>query len=127
MEVDELMKCMLDLFNNTDKALKEENERLEYKNSELQDVLHYLEGSNNLKAGQYAKIARLIKTLREERRVIKNNIAIIETIKRFTDKYNNKFITGDILQNLKAQEELKKRQESPVYVYRTNIIDRLKG
>ena len=127
MEVDELMKCMLDLFNNTDKALKIENEKLSQKDMELSDLDHYLEGTQGLKAAQYAKIARLRKTLREERRDIKNNIDMLMTIKRFTDKYNQKLIVGDIMQNLKAQKELTKRQESPVYIFKTNVMDRLKG
>lgn len=126
MEVDELMKSMLSLFNNTDKALKEENEKLSEKDMELSDLDHYLE-MNNFKAAQYVKISRLRKTLREERRIIKNNIDMLMTIKRFTDKYNNKLITGDIVQNIKMQEDLRQRQENPVYMYRTNIIEKLEG
>lgn len=124
MEVDELMKCMLDLFNNTDKALNIEIEKLSQKDLELSDLDHYLE-NGVFKAADYVKIARLRKTLREERRVIKNNIDMINVIKRFTDKYNQKLITGDIVQNLKTQKELTKKQESPVYNFKTNVLDRL--
>lgn len=52
---------------------------------------------------------------------------MIEIIKKFTDKYNNKLITGDIIQNLKEQEKLTKRQLNPTYKYRTNILERLEG
>ena len=52
---------------------------------------------------------------------------MIEIIKKFTDKYNNKLITGDIIQNLKEQGVLKKKQESPTYKYRTSILDRLEA
>ena len=52
---------------------------------------------------------------------------MIETIKKFTDKYNNKLITGDIIQNLKEQSKVKKRQENPSYTYRTNIIKKLEA
>lgn len=124
MTVEELMKYMLNLFNNTDKELHEEYERLSQKDLELSDLDHYIE-NHSLKCYELAKVGKLRKTLREERREIKNNIEMIELIKKFTDKYNNKLITGDIIQNLKEQGILKKRQENPKYKYRTNILDRL--
>lgn len=124
MPVEDLMQYMLNLFNNTSNNLHAEYEKLSQKDMELSDLDHYIE-NHNLKAPQLAKIGKLRKTLREERREIKNNIEIIETIKKFTDKYNNKLITGDIIQNLKEQGILKKKQENPKYKYRTNILDRL--
>ena len=80
-----------------------------------------------LRAYELAKVGRLRKTLREERRQIKNNIEMIEVIKKFTDKYNNKLITGDIIQNLKEQGTLKKRQENPKYKCRTDILNKLEA
>lgn len=126
MTVEELMKCMLDLFNNVSNDLHNEYEKLSQKNMELSDLDHYIE-IHSLKSYELAKIGRLRKTLREERREIKNNIDMIEIIKKFTDKYNNKLITGDIIQNLKEQGVLKKKQESPTYKYRTSILDRLEA
>lgn len=124
MNVEELMQYMLNLFNNTSKELHEEYEKLSQKDMELSDLDHYIE-IHSLKCYELAKIGKLRKTLREERREIKNNIEMIEVIKKFTDKYNNKLITGDIIQNLKEQGILRKRQESPKYKYRTSILDRL--
>lgn len=124
MTVEELMKYMLNLFNNTSNDLHNEYEKLSQKDMELSDLDHYIE-IHNLKAPQLAKIGRLRKTLREERREIKNNIDMIEVVKKFTDKYNNKLITGDIIQNLKEQGTLKKKQQNPTYKYRTNVLDRL--
>ena len=124
MEIEDLMHYMLELFNNTTKELKEEYERLSQKDMELSDLDHYLE-IHKLKAYELAKVGRLRKTLREERRIIKNNIDKIEIIKKFTDKYNNKLITGDIVQNLKEQQKLKNKQLNPSYTYRTDIIERL--
>ena len=126
MNVEDLMQYMLNLFNNTDKELHNEYEKLSQKDMELSDLDHYLE-NHILKSYELAKIGRLRKTLREERRQIKNNIEMIETIKKFTDKYNNKLITGDIIQNLKEQGILKKRQDNPTYKYRTSILDRLEA
>lgn len=126
MTVEELMKYMLNLFNNTSDDLHKEYEKLSKKDMELSDLDHYIE-NHTLKSYELAKVGRLRKTLREERREIKNNIEMIEVIKKFTDKYNNKLITGDIIQNLKEQGILKKRQESPTYKYRTSILDRLEA
>lgn len=126
MNVEELMQYMLNLFNNTSKELHNEYEKLSQKDMELSDLDHYIE-IHNLNAPKLAKAGKLRKTLREERREIKNNIEMIEVIKKFTDKYNNKLITGDIIQNLKEQGVLKKKQESPRYNYRTNILDRLEA
>lgn len=124
MTVEELMKYMLNLFNNTSNDLHEEYEKLSKKDMELSDLDHYIE-NHSLKCYELAKIGKLRKTLREERREIKNNIEMIELIKKFTDKYNNKLITGDIIQNLKEQGTLRKKQENPKYKYRTNILERL--
>lgn len=124
MPVEELMKYMLNLFNNTSNNLHKEYEKLSQKDMELSDLDHYIE-NHSLKCYELAKIGKLRKTLRKERREIKNNIEMIELIKKFTDKYNNKLITGDIIQNLKEQGILKKKQENPKYKYRTNILDRL--
>ena len=126
MTVEELMKYMLNLFNNTGDDLHKEYEKLSQKDMELSDLDHYIE-IHSLKSYELAKIGRLRKTLREERREIKNNIEMIEVIKKFTDKYNNKLITGDIIQNLKEQGVLRKRQENPTYKYRTSILNRLEA
>lgn len=126
LNIEDLMRYMLDLFNNTDKRLNEELQKLSEKDMELSDLDHYLE-IHKLKSYKLAKIGKLRKTLREERREIKNNIEMIETVKEFTDKYNNKLITGDIIKNLKEQNEIKERQENPTYKYRTNILERLEA
>ena len=126
MPVEDLMQYMLNLFNNTSDNLHKEYEKLSQKDMELSDLDHYLE-NHSLKSYELAKIGRLRKTLREERREIKNNIEMIEVIKKFTDKYNNKLIAGDIIQNLKEQWILRKRQENPTYKYRTSILERLEA
>ena len=126
LNIEDLMQYMLDLFNNTDKRLNEELQKLSEKDMELSDLDHYIE-IHKLKSYELAKIGKLRKTIREERREIKNNIEMIKTVKEFTDKYNNKLITGDIIKNLKEQNDLKKRQENPTYKYRTNVLERLEA
>ena len=126
MNVEDLMKYMINLFDNTAKELSEEYDKLSQKDLELCDLDHYIE-IHKLKAYEHSKVSKLRQTVRKERREIKNNIEMIEIIKKFTDKYNNKLITGDIIQNLKEQEQLEKKQETPKYKYRTNILERLEA
>ena len=123
MTVEELMKYMLNLFNNTSDNLHNEYEKLSKKDMELSDLDHYIE-IHNLKAPQLAKIGRLRKTLRQERREIKNNIEMIEIVKKFTDKYNNKLITGDIIQVVKNLRTLEKNNKERTYNPR--VIKKLK-
>ena len=124
--VKELFHYMLNLFDNTSINLHEEYEKLSQKDMELSDLDHYIE-IHKLKAYEHSKVSKLRQTVRKEGREIKNNIEMIEIIKKFTDKYNNKLITGDIIQNLKEQEQLEKKQETPKYKYRTNILERLEA
>ena len=126
MEIEDLMHYMLNLFDNTSKNLHEEYEKLSQKDMELSDLDHYIE-NHSLKAYELAKIGKLRQTIRRERREIKNNIEIIEIVKRFTDKYNSKLITGDIINNLKEQDKEKKKQENPKYKYRTDVLSRLEA
>lgn len=126
INIEDLMKYMLNLFDNIPKDLSAEYEKLSQKDMELSDLDHYIE-NHKLKSYELAKVGKLRKNLRVERRQIKNNIDMLEIVKRFTDKYNNKLITGDIIQNLKEQEKLIKKQENPTYRYRTNILERLEA
>lgn len=111
MNVEELMQYMISFFENTSKELQNEYDNLGQKDKEIGDILHYIE-NHNLKVYEYAKVGKLLKELRKERRQIKYNIEMLETIKKFTDRYNAKLITGDIIQNLKEQRQVKKRQEN---------------
>lgn len=124
MEVEELFRAMLNFFNNVSKDLEKEREKLGEKDSEISDILHYLE-NHTLKAYELTKVAKLLQILRRERRQIKYDIEIIEIFNRFAEKYNNKLITGDILQTLKEKSKKDNKQEEPVYVYRTDILERL--
>ena len=126
ISVEDLMRYMLNLFDNTAKNLSAEYDKLSQKDLELCDLDHYIE-NHKLRGGELAKVGKLRKELREERRQIKYDIAYLEVVKKFTDKYNNKLITGDIIQSLKEQEKLLKKQDNPTYRYRTNVLERLEA
>lgn len=124
MEVGELFKYMLEFFNNAEKDLQAEREKLGQKDSEIADVLHYLE-IHNLRSYDFAKAGKLLQNLRRERRQIKYNIEIIEIFNKFAEKYNNKLITGDIMQALKEKNKKDKVQEAPIYKYKTDVLKRI--
>ena len=124
MEIEELFRYMLNFFNNIKNDLQKEVDELSEKDMEINDVLHYLE-NHTLKSYELAKTGKLLQTLRRERRQIKYNIEIIELFNKFAEKYNNKLITGDIIQVLKDKSRKDKRQNEPVYKYRTNVLERL--
>lgn len=126
MEAEELLKYMLNFFQNTDKQLNNKNEELKEIDMQQQDILHYIE-ARNLNAGGYAKAGKLLKDVRAKRRKIKNDIEQMELIQIFTRKYNNKMIQGDLIQTLKGLSTINKRQAEPKYICRTNILKELEN
>ena len=126
MTAEELLKYMLNFFQNIDKEVKQAYEELSVIDQKQSDLLHYIENST-LNAGGYAKAGKLLKNIRQERRTIKNDIEKLEHIQTFTNKYNNKLIQGDIIQILKGLNTIQKRHIEPKYVNRTNILEELKA
>lgn len=124
MEVEDLLKYMLNFFQNIDKEIEQVSEEQRQKDLEREDLLHYYE-NNKMDAVKYCKVGKLLKSTQEERRSIKNELERLREIKSFTTKYNNKMIQRDIIQLLKGLETINKRQESPSYTCRTNILDEL--
>lgn len=117
MNIEDLLKCMINFFNSIDKELEELYQEQSLKDLEQQDLLHYIE-RNALNAGGYAKVGKALKKVRQERRQIKNDIDRVRTIKNFTDKYNQKLIVGDIIQLLKDLKITAKKQKNAKYEYK---------
>ena len=126
LTIEELLRQMLNFFQNVDKELRKAREDEKLINQKQQDVLHYIEGVN-LNAGGYAKVGKLLKRIRQERRVIKNSIERLELIQNFTVKFNNRMIQGDIIQLMKGLSTIEKRQNEPKYECRTNILEELEA
>ena len=78
-----------------------------------------------MKVNELAKAGKLLKSIRQERREIKNTIERLELIQGFTTKCNNRMIQGDIIQLLKGLSTIEKRQSEPKYNCRTNILEEL--
>ena len=79
-----------------------------------QDLLHELE-LGSLNAVEIMAVAKELKEVRQERRKYKDELAKVNTLKGFTDKYNNKMIVGDIIQVIKNLKTLKINQDNRIY------------
>lgn len=93
----------IDFLNEIDSMEQELRDKLSEMDNRTQDLMHYLE-NNKLKAYEHTKLSMELKRVREERRKVKNDMAIINEFKKNCMQ----------LQNPKGREALKniiKRQE----------------
>ena len=114
LTAEEILKIMKNFFEGIDIEHSNLLQELSDKEAEQQDLLHELE-LNNLNAVEITKVAIDLKKVKKERRVIKNDIERVKTIKSFTDKYNNKFIVNEIKTLIKDLYKLQKRQSNRQY------------
>ena len=122
-EVKLLMLEIENLFMDLDEKKKEIENEICIKEAEQEDYLHELELSklNGIEIMQVSK--ELIK-VRRERRILKDKLELINTIKGYTDKYINKGIIADTRQAISNIDTLKSNQDAREYTPR--IIKNLK-
>ena len=123
MNEEEFLINMKNFFENIDKLKKDLEEQISRVELERNDLLHELE-LGKLNAVELTKVAVVLRDVLKERRQYKDELAKVMTLKGFTDKYNNKLITGDILQVLKNLKTLKQNNETRTYTPR--VIKKLK-
>lgn len=123
MNEEEFLIAMKNFFENIDKLKKDLEEQISRVELERNDLLHELE-LGNLNAVELTKVAVVLRDVLKERRGYKDELSKVMTLKGFTDKYNNKLITGDIIQVLKNLRKLKQKQENRTYTPR--VIKKLK-
>ena len=109
-EVEEFAKEMNYFFTYIERTNSDLKNELRIKELEQDDLLHEIELSK-LNAFELSKVAVRLRNVRQERRVIKDKLEFISTLKGFADKYNNKLITGDIAQLLKNIRKLKNKAD----------------
>ena len=105
------------LFMNLDDIKKNLEQQINIKEDETQDYLHEIELSK-LNAFELSKVAVLLRDTRKERRILKNKLELLNTIKGYTDKYITKGILADTKQAIKNIDTLKNNQESKEYTPR---------
>lgn len=122
-EVEEFAKEMNYFFTYIERTNSDLKNELRIKELEQDDLLHEIELSK-LNAFELSKVAVRLRNVRQERRVIKDKLEFLSTLKGFADKYNNKLITGDIAQLLKNIRNLKENWE--IRIYKTRVLEDLK-
>ena len=118
LEVQDILKIMLNLFQDVDNRLKELSKKQSIVDTKQDEILHYIE-NHKLNASERCKIISLLQKGRKDRRQIKDDMDVIRSLKdSFIDKYKNKFIEKDILVALKNLQELENRKDNPNYTYK---------
>lgn len=119
---EEFLIQMKNFFEGIDKLKKDLEEDIHEKEMARNDLLHELE-LGNLNAIEMTQVAKALKEVLQKRRKSKDELNKVMTLKGFTDKYNNKLITGDIIQVIKNLRTLKSNQENRIYKARriTNL------
>lgn len=119
----DLLKNIKEFFYNIDEIEKKLNTELYNKEGERDDLLHEIELSK-LNAIERMQTYSRLETVLKERRIIKDKIELINTIKPYTSKFIMKGICAETDTTIKNIETLKSNQESRQYTPR--IIKDLK-
>lgn len=113
----ELLGNIKYFFYNIEEVEKKLNTELYNKEGERDDLLHEIELSD-LNIGERSNTYKKLKSVLQERRVIKDKIELINTIKPYTSKFITKGICAETDTTIKNIETLKSNQENRQYTPR---------
>jgi hypothetical protein len=113
----DLLNNIKDFFYNIEEIEKKLNTELYNKEGERDDLLHEIELSD-LNIGERASTYKKLKKVLQERRIIKDKIELINTIKPYTSKFITKGICAETDATIKNIETLKSNQENRQYTPR---------
>lgn len=116
-EVKTLLIEIENMFTNLDELKKDIENKICIKEAEQEDYLHELELAK-LNGIEIMKVSNSLIKTRKERRILKNKLELLNTIKGYTDKYITKGIIADTRQAIKNLDTLKNNQESKEYTPR---------
>lgn len=116
-EVKTLLIEIENMFTNLDEFKKDIENKICIKEAEQEDYLHELELAK-LNGIEIMKVSNSLIKTRKERRILKNKLELLNTIKGYTDKYITKGIIADTRQAIKNLDTLKNNQESKEYTPR---------
>lgn len=116
-EVKTLLIEIENMFTNLDDLKKDIENKICIKEAEQEDYLHELELAK-LNGIEIMKVSNSLIKTRKERRILKNKLELLNTIKGYTDKYITKGIIADTRQAIKNLDTLKNNQESKEYTPR---------
>ena len=113
----DLLNNIKDFFYNIEEIEKKLNTELYNKEGERDDLLHEIELSK-LNAIEIMSTYKKLETVLKERRIIKDKIELIKTIKPYTSKFITKGICAETDVTIKNIETLKSNQENRQYTPR---------
>lgn len=113
----DLLNNIKDFFYNIEEIEKKLIAELYNKEGERDDLLHEIELSD-LNIGERAGTYKKLKMVLQERRIIKDKIELVNTIKPYTSKFITKGICAETDVTIKNIETLKSNQENRQYTPR---------
>ena len=113
----ELLENIKYFFYNTEEIEKKLNSDLRNKEYERDDLLHEIELSK-LNAIEIMAVYKKLEKVLQERRIIKDKIDLINTMKPYTSKFITKGICAETDVTIKNIETLKRNQENRQYTPR---------
>lgn len=116
-EVKTLLLEIENVFTNLDELKKDIENKICIKEAEQEDYLHELELAK-LNGIEIMKVSNSLIKVRKERRILKNKLELLNTLKGYTDKYITKGIIADTRQAIKNIDTLKSNQEAKEYTPR---------
>lgn len=122
-EVKILLQDIENLFMNLEDYKKELENQISIKEAEQSDYLHELE-LGNLNGIEIMKISKSLIKTRKERRILKDKLDLIKTLKGYVDEYIKKGIIAQTRQAIANIDTLKSNLESREYT--PKVIKELK-
>lgn len=116
-DIEEAKILLLDienLFMDLDDTKRSLESQISIKEDETQDYLHELELAK-LNGIEIMAVSKALINTRKERRVLKDKLEVVNTLKGYTDKYITKGIIADTRQAISNLDTLKSNQEGREY------------
>ena len=122
-EVKILLQDIENLFMNLEDYKKELENQISIKEAEQEDYLHELE-LGNLNGIEIMKVSKSLIKTRKERRILKDKLDLIKTLKGYVDEYIKKGIIAQTKQVITNIDTLKSNLDSREYT--PKVIKELK-
>lgn len=104
-DVKALLTDIENLFSNLDDIKINLEKQIKIKEDETIDYLHELE-LGNLSCFEISKVSKELITIRKERRILKDKLELVNTMKGYSDKYITKGIITDTKQAIRNIDTL---------------------
>lgn len=114
-DVKKLLADIENLFSNLDEIKINLEKQIKIKEDETTDYLHELE-LGNLSCFEISKVSKELIRIRKERRIFKDKLELINTIKGYSDKYITKGIITDTKQAIRNIDTLINNHNTRGYV-----------